>query len=55
MVIILIFGVWAVLRRASVFSPVACLDVPNRLGLASTVYGKTLLPSGFVGIRELPS
>jgi len=48
-------GFGAVLRRASVFSPVACLDAPNRIGLASTVYGKTLLPSGFVGIRELPS
>jgi hypothetical protein len=33
----------------SVFGPPTCLDVPNGLGAASTCYGKTLLPSGFVG------
>jgi hypothetical protein len=48
-------GFGAVLRCASVFGSFACLIVPNGLGLASKVYGKTLLPSGFVGIHDLPS
>ena len=43
------------MRCASVFGPLACLEVPSGLSAASTYYGKTLLPSGFVGTRDLPS
>jgi hypothetical protein len=42
-------GLGAVLGFASVFGPLACLDVPIGLGAASAFHGKTLLPSGFVG------
>ena len=37
------------MRCASVFSPVAYLDVPNGLDVASTVYGKTPFSFRFVG------
>jgi len=49
------YDLGTVSRCASVFGPLACLDVPSGLGAASTVYGKTLLPSGFVGTDDLPS
>jgi hypothetical protein len=45
----------AVFRCSSVFGPLACLGVPSGLGAASTVYGITLLPSGFVELSDLPS
>ena len=43
------------MRCAFVFGPLACLEVPSGLGTASTYYGKTPLPSGFVGTRDSPS
>jgi hypothetical protein len=43
------------LRHICVFSPPVCLEVPDGLNVASTAYGKVLLPSSFDGTRDLPS
>jgi hypothetical protein len=51
----LFLGLGTVLRCASVFGLLARLEVPSGLRAASTVYGKTPLPSGFVGTHDLTS